>query len=116
MHIHSADFVTSAPALKSCPAADWPEIAFAGRSNVGKSSLINAILGSLDPSTVTIVVRHTTLDREELLRIILHTLYSRANSPVIQLVLRLAIASGACTQPSRASPSRRRPTWPTARP
>jgi len=44
MHIHSADFVTSAPALKSCPAADWPEIAFAGRSNVGKSSLINCLL------------------------------------------------------------------------
>jgi len=44
MIVHSADFVTSAPALKSCPPADWPEIAFAGRSNVGKSSLINCLL------------------------------------------------------------------------
>jgi len=44
MMVHSADFVTSAPALKSCPPADWPEIAFAGRSNVGKSSLINCLL------------------------------------------------------------------------
>ena len=44
MLIHSADFVTSAPALASCPPAEWPEIAFAGRSNVGKSSLINCLL------------------------------------------------------------------------
>ena len=44
MIVHSADFVTSAPALKSCPPADLPEIAFAGRSNVGKSSLINCLL------------------------------------------------------------------------
>ena len=44
MLIHSVDFVTSAPALASCPPAEWPEIAFAGRSNVGKSSLINCLL------------------------------------------------------------------------
>ena len=44
MLIQSAQFVTSAPALSACPASDWPEIAFAGRSNVGKSSLINTLL------------------------------------------------------------------------
>jgi GTP-binding protein len=44
MLIQSADFVTSAPALASCPPSEWPEIAFAGRSNVGKSSLINCLL------------------------------------------------------------------------
>jgi GTP-binding protein len=44
MLIKSADFVTSAPALASCPPSEWPEIAFAGRSNVGKSSLINCLL------------------------------------------------------------------------
>lgn len=44
MIVHSAHFVTSAPALRSCPPAEWPEIAFAGRSNVGKSSLINCLL------------------------------------------------------------------------
>jgi GTP-binding protein len=44
MLIHSAEFVTSAPSLASCPPAEWPEIAFAGRSNVGKSSLINCLL------------------------------------------------------------------------
>lgn len=44
MLIHSVSFVTSAPALASCPPSEWPEIAFAGRSNVGKSSLINCLL------------------------------------------------------------------------
>jgi GTP-binding protein len=37
-------FLKSAPAVEFLPAADRPEVAFAGRSNVGKSSLINALL------------------------------------------------------------------------
>ncbi len=37
------DFLKSAPQLQHLPAPDAPEIAFAGRSNVGKSSLLNAI-------------------------------------------------------------------------
>jgi GTP-binding protein len=44
MIVQSANFITSAPALASCPDSEWPEIAFAGRSNVGKSSLINCLL------------------------------------------------------------------------
>jgi GTP-binding protein len=36
-------FLKSAPELKFLPNADVPEIAFAGRSNVGKSSLLNAL-------------------------------------------------------------------------
>ncbi|HRE36212.1 MAG TPA: 50S ribosome-binding GTPase, partial [Sphingopyxis terrae] len=35
-------FLKSAPALQHLPAPSVPEIAFAGRSNVGKSSLLNA--------------------------------------------------------------------------
>ena len=37
------EFLKSAPSLKFLPDAEAPEIAFAGRSNVGKSSLLNAI-------------------------------------------------------------------------
>jgi len=42
--IHSAKFITSAVKPAQYPPADLPEIAFAGRSNVGKSSLINTLV------------------------------------------------------------------------
>ena len=44
MIIKSAEFVKSAVKPSQYPSAELPEIAFAGRSNVGKSSLINTIL------------------------------------------------------------------------
>lgn len=44
MQITSAQFVTSATKPAHYPPALLPEIAFAGRSNVGKSSMINALL------------------------------------------------------------------------
>ncbi len=39
-----ARFITSATRIEECPAENFPEVCFAGRSNVGKSSLINAIV------------------------------------------------------------------------
>jgi GTP-binding protein len=45
MDIISAKYVTSSPGYKQCPVADRPEYAFIGRSNVGKSSLINMLAG-----------------------------------------------------------------------
>jgi GTP-binding protein len=45
MSAKTATFILSAPGLKDCPAGSVPEVCFAGRSNVGKSSLINAVVG-----------------------------------------------------------------------
>ena len=45
MRITSSDFVVSNTNPSSCPAPDKPEFAFIGRSNVGKSSLINLLVG-----------------------------------------------------------------------
>lgn len=43
MEIKYADFIGSYPTLGQCPKSKFPEYAFIGRSNVGKSSLINML-------------------------------------------------------------------------
>ena len=43
MEINKAEFISSNTDWKKCPKANLPEYAFIGRSNVGKSSLINAL-------------------------------------------------------------------------
>ena len=45
--IKSAQYIISSPDVKDCPKSQLPEYAFIGRSNVGKSSLINMICHDL---------------------------------------------------------------------
>ena len=45
MQIQKAEFVTSAGRPEEYPDSELPEVAFCGRSNVGKSSLMNSLLG-----------------------------------------------------------------------
>lgn len=44
MQIKSAEYLISSPSFDKCPKPDKPEYAFIGRSNVGKSSLINMLV------------------------------------------------------------------------
>ena len=53
MKILSAEFVTSALELEGCPREGLPEFAFIGRSNVGKSSLLNALMNRRDLAKVS---------------------------------------------------------------
>ncbi|MFM7710719.1 MAG: GTPase, partial [Ferruginibacter sp.] len=46
MQIKNAVYVISSPEVQKCPLPDRPEFAFIGRSNVGKSSLINMLCGN----------------------------------------------------------------------
>lgn len=44
MNLHNAEFIRSATSVADCPKDGLPQIAFAGKSNVGKSSVINRLL------------------------------------------------------------------------
>lgn len=69
MNFNNVEFLISAAAPKDFPAARLPEIAFAGKSNVGKSSVINRILNRKNFARVgdkpgkTIHVNYFTVDR-----------------------------------------------------
>ena len=68
MNLHNVEFLISAAATKDFPKTRLPEIAFAGKSNVGKSSVINRILQRKNMARVgekpgkTIHVNYFTID------------------------------------------------------
>ena len=52
--IKQARFLISNTDVQKCPPPDWPEYAFIGRSNVGKSSLINMLVGQKSLAKVSV--------------------------------------------------------------
>lgn len=70
MEIRSAEFVISNTKVEKCPATQLPEYAFIGRSNVGKSSLINMLtkrpklaMTSATPGK-TLLINHFLVNKE----------------------------------------------------
>lgn len=69
MNLHNVDFLISAASNRDFPKTRLPEIAFAGKSNVGKSSVINRILQRKNFARVgekpgkTIHVNYFTIDK-----------------------------------------------------
>lgn len=70
MKIQDAEFITSSTHEKQCPKPDRPEYAFIGRSNVGKSSLVNMLTNrkklakiSTSPGK-TITMNHFLINKE----------------------------------------------------
>ena len=70
MEIRSAEFVISNTDVRKCPSGDLPEYAFIGRSNVGKSSLINMLTGNsklaMTSSTPgkTLLINHFLINKD----------------------------------------------------
>lgn len=61
MKIKSARFATSADSVEKCPPSELPEFAFIGRSNVGKSSLLNLLCNQEGLARVSGQPGHTRL-------------------------------------------------------
>jgi GTP-binding protein len=70
MDIKTAEFTLSAPTVSMCPKDTKPEYAFIGRSNVGKSSLINMLAGNRKLAKTsstpgkTLLINHFIINRE----------------------------------------------------
>ena len=70
MNLHNVDFLISAASNRDFPKTRLPEIAFAGKSNVGKSSVINRVLNRKNFARVgekpgkTIHVNYFTIDKK----------------------------------------------------
>ena len=70
MEIKSAEFIISNAVVSKCPDTNNPEYAFIGRSNVGKSSLINMLTGrsklakTSDTPGKTMLINHFLINNE----------------------------------------------------
>ena len=70
MKINSSEYIISSSTVSQCPTGDRPEFAFIGRSNVGKSSLINMLCnnkGLAKTSAIpgkTLLINHFLINRE----------------------------------------------------
>ena len=66
MEIKKAEFTLSAPNVAMCPKDNKPEYAFIGRSNVGKSSLINMLTNNKTSATPgkTLLINHFIINNE----------------------------------------------------
>lgn len=71
MEIRHASYLISSPSIDNCPAPDKPEYAFIGRSNVGKSSLINMLTNKKELAKVssspgkTQLINHFTIESSD---------------------------------------------------
>ncbi len=72
MQIKNAEYLVSSPRVDICPEPDRPEFAFIGRSNVGKSSLINMLADHKELAKTsrspgkTQMINHFTINHKEL--------------------------------------------------
>jgi len=72
MQIKQANYLISSPRVEQCPKPDRPEFAFIGRSNVGKSSLINMLANQKDLAKTsgspgkTQMINHFEINRQEM--------------------------------------------------
>ena len=64
MEIKKAEFTLSAPMESMCPKDNKPEYAFIGRSNVGKSSLINMLTNNKATPGKTLLINHLIINNE----------------------------------------------------
>ncbi|MBL7765957.1 MAG: YihA family ribosome biogenesis GTP-binding protein [Chitinophagaceae bacterium] len=61
MEIKQTEYLISSPGIANCPKPDKPEVAFLGRSNVGKSSLINMLTNKKELAKVSATPGKTQL-------------------------------------------------------
>ena len=71
MEIIHSDYLISSPSIDKCPAPDKPEYAFIGRSNVGKSSVINMLTNKKELAKIsstpgkTQLINHFTIESSD---------------------------------------------------